>query len=150
MSRNSNIKVLIVDDSRTERFYEEKALSGLGCDVETAVDGTDALKFLLQKGPVDLILLDLKMPRMDGHEFLAELRKNCDLRHIKVIVLSAQTEEEVMPVLKEGAHDYWLKGSHVVVLKSKVSNLIYMIQLEKKLERIREIAKLVLDDEDCE
>ncbi|CAM2006090.1 response regulator [Acanthopleuribacter pedis] len=132
-------KVLIVDDSQTERFWEEKVLKGLGCETFTAGDGTEALKFMFQQESVDLIMLDLKMPRMDGHEFLSEIRKNSDFDHVKVIVLSAKTEEEVIPVLAEGATDYWLKGSSVAVLKSRIRNIVYTIHLEKKLAAFKEI-----------
>ncbi len=139
MSEPALTKVLIVDDSQTERFWEEKVLKGLGCQTFTAEDGTAALKFLFQEEAVDLIMLDLKMPRMDGHEFLKEIRKNTDFDHVKVIVLSAKNEEEVIPVLAEGATDYWLKGSNVAVLKSRIRNIVHTIDLEKKIAQIKNI-----------
>lgn len=139
MSEPTLTKVLIVDDSQTERFWEEKVLKGLGCHTYTAEDGTAALKFLFQEEAVDLIMLDLKMPRMDGHEFLREIRKNTDFDHVKVIVLSAKDEEEVIPVLAEGATDYWLKGSNVAVLKSRIRNIVHTIDLEKKITQIKSI-----------
>lgn len=138
MATSTNIRVLIVDDSQTERFWEEKVLKGLGCETYTAEDGTAALRFMFQKQTVDLIMLDLKMPRMDGHEFLSEIRKNSDFDRVKVIVLSAKDEDEVIPVLAEGATDYWLKGSSVAVLKSRIRNIVYTISLERKLARVQE------------
>ncbi len=131
--------VLVVDDSRTERFWEEKVLRGMGCHVEEAADGTEALRFLMQGGKIDLILLDLSMPRMDGHEFLKEMRKNRELDHIKVMVLSGREEAEVKTVLETGAIDYWLKGSGTMVPKNKVKNLLHTIELEKKLQAVRDI-----------
>lgn len=139
MSEPALTKVLIVDDSQTERFWEEKVLKGLGCQTFTAEDGTAALKFLFQEETVDLIMLDLKMPRMDGHEFLRQIRKNTDFDHVKVIVLSAKDEDEVIPVLAEGATDYWLKGSNVAVLKSRIRNIVHTIDLEKKIAQIKSI-----------
>lgn len=139
MSEPTLTKVLIVDDSQTERFWEEKVLKGLGCQTFTAEDGTAALKFLFQEETVDLIMLDLKMPRMDGHEFLRQIRKNTDFDHVKVIVLSAKDEDEVIPVLAEGATDYWLKGSNVAVLKSRIRNIVHTIDLEKKIAQIKSI-----------
>lgn len=141
MSEQSNPRVLIVDDSKTERFWEERVLKGLGCDVDTAQDGTEALRFLLQNGEVDLIMLDLGMPRMDGFEFLAELGRMKEHKHVKVIVLSGRGEDEVIPVLKEGAHDYWLKGESTFVLKNKILNLLHTIKLEQQLRAIKAILK---------
>lgn len=133
-------RVLIVDDSKTERFWEERVLTGMGCLVESAQDGTEALRFLLQNGVVDLIMLDLGMPRMDGFEFLAELSRMKEQTHVKVIVLSGRGEDEVIPVLKKGAHDYWLKGESTFVLKNKITNLLHMIKLEQQLRAIKAIA----------
>jgi CheY-like chemotaxis protein len=137
MAQDWQPKVLIVDDSKTERFWEERVLKGMGCLVETAQDGTEALRHLLQNGDIDLIMLDLGMPRMDGFEFLAEMAKMKEHAHVKVIVLSGRGEDEVIPVLKEGAHDYWLKGESTFVLKNKIKNLIHIIKLETQLRQIR-------------
>ena len=143
MEVSETVDVLIVDDNRTERFWEEKVMLGMGCHVETARDGTEALKFLLQKGKADLILLDWAMPRMSGHDFLQEIRKNSDMRHIKIMVLSGMSEDEVITCLKEGADDYWIKGSSTFVLKKRVQNVVHTLLLEKKLRAISEIAKLI-------
>lgn len=132
-------RVLIVDDSRTERLWEEKTLRKMGCEVDTAEDGTEALRHLMQHGNVDLVLLDLTMPRMNGEEFLKEFSRNQELRNTKVIVLSGKEESEVIPTLEMGASDYWLKGSGTFVLKHKISNLLYMVELEKKLRAISSI-----------
>lgn len=134
-----NARVLVVDDSRTERFWEEKTLIGMGCEVVCAEDGTQALRMLMQDGDIDLVLLDLTMPRMNGHEFLVEMSRNHELRHTKVLVLSGKEESEVIPTLDVGANDYWLKGSGTSVLKHKIRNLLYTVELEKKLRAISSI-----------
>lgn len=130
---------LIVDDSATERLWEEKLLVNLGCCVDAVEDGTAALKFLLSHGTVDLVMLDLNMPRMNGHEFLDEVSKYEALKGIKIIVLSGKDEAEVIPCLDEGAADYWLKGSGIKVLKHKLRQLLYTASLENKLARISAI-----------
>ncbi|MDJ0837067.1 MAG: response regulator [Acidobacteriota bacterium] len=138
--QDNGITALIVDDSRTERFWEEKALRGMGCRVETAVDGLEALKFLLQGGIAHIVLLDWAMPRMNGSEFLHEVRKNKDLDHVKVLVLSGMDEKEVLACIEDGADDYWIKGSSTQVLKKRLANMVHLVCMEQKLARIRDLA----------
>ena len=139
MPTSKKVDVLIVDDSRTERFWQLKVMQGMGCHVETASDGNVGLKYLLQGGRADLVLLDLTMPRMSGMAFLKEVRKNQDLEHLKIIVLSSMEEDEVITSLEQGADDYWIKGSSILVLKKRISNLVHILRLERKLRLIGEL-----------
>ena len=136
---HETVNVLIVEDSKTERFWEEKVLRGLGCEVNTAEDGLEALKYLMQHGEADMVLLDWNMPRMNGADFMRELRKNADLDHLKVLVVTGMDEREAMTCLEAGADEYWIKGASTLALKNRVTNLIKLISLERKLTKIKAI-----------
>src|SRR5262249_23422224 len=82
-------RVLIVDDSVTIRHVLAQALSRAGLAVETARDGLDALRVMARAMP-QVIVLDLEMPRMNGLEFLAELRASPQLAAVPVIVLTSR------------------------------------------------------------
>lgn len=83
-------QVLIVEDTRDAREMLVRTLQRQGWTTATAEDGLEALDAVAAQKP-DLILLDLLMPRMDGFEFVAELRKNQDWRSIPIIVITAKT-----------------------------------------------------------
>jgi signal transduction histidine kinase/DNA-binding response OmpR family regulator len=104
-------KILAVDDEPTIRELLERTLSREGWDVRTAEDGIDALAKLKEEEP-QLILLDLMMPRMDGFQFLTEMR-NSGHGHVPVIVITAMdlTAEDharlngsVERILQKGAY----------------------------------------------
>ena len=81
-------RALIVEDDEDTRRWLHRALEREGWEVSEAENGRQALE-CLAKGPVNVILLDLMMPEMDGFEFLAERRKNKALAKIPVIVVTA-------------------------------------------------------------
>ncbi|TQS39807.1 response regulator [Cryptosporangium phraense] len=90
--------LLVVDDDSGDVLLIEEALADrhISHRLHTAGDGIDALRFLResdQRRP-DLILLDLNMPRMNGREFLAEVKSDPDLRPIPIVVLSTSTIDE--------------------------------------------------------
>jgi len=86
-------RILLVDDEPEVRAATADMLEALGLQVVTAVDGLDALeRFQAERGSIDLVLLDLTMPRMDGREAFRELRK---LRgDLPVILFSGYSEHE--------------------------------------------------------
>lgn len=100
-------KILIVDDNPK---YLQDALPMYGYDVTVAVDGVQALKMLSKGIPVDLILLDVMMPNMNGWDTLKSIRANEKTKHIPVIMLTAINEEQkIVSGLKIGADDYIVK-----------------------------------------
>src|SRR5262249_61912834 len=82
-------RVLVVEDDADLRARLRGLLEGEGWEVDEAGDGRAALDCLAQRPP-GLILLDLLMPRMDGFEFLAELRRREEGRSIPVVALTAK------------------------------------------------------------
>jgi two-component system, chemotaxis family, response regulator Rcp1 len=81
-------------------------------NLHTACDGVQALEFLNNKNnpKPDLILLDLNMPRKDGHETLAEIKLNPDLKSIPVIILTtSEAEKDVLSAYDKNANSYIVK-----------------------------------------
>ncbi|HKA60093.1 MAG TPA: response regulator [Gemmatimonadales bacterium] len=85
--------ILLVDDDPDVRMTLRDLLEDEGFVVHTARDGHHALQVLEKINPPDLILLDYKMPNMDGRQFLSVKRRIPKLQAIPVVVLSAATRE---------------------------------------------------------
>lgn len=85
--------ILLVDDDSETRMTLRDFLAEEGFDVHTAREGQHALHVLEKLDPPDLILLDYKMPVMDGKQFLGVIRRIPRLQHVPVVILSAATRE---------------------------------------------------------
>ncbi len=125
--------VLIADDSLLVRALLRRQLEEQGHQVIEAVDGEDALVKCREKAP-DVILLDVEMPRLDGHGVLAQLRNEVGLADIPVVFLTARTTtEDVVEGLRLGAHDYLCKPFEPAELVARVSAAIRVKTLQDEL-----------------
>lgn len=88
-SEFNNLKVMVVDDSKTIRRTAETLLAKAGCVVDSAVDGFDALGRVSAFDP-DLIFIDVLMPRLDGYQTCALIKNNPRFRAIPIIMLSSK------------------------------------------------------------
>lgn len=113
--------IALVDDDRNILTSISMALEAEGFSVRTFVDGDTALRGLSNR-PVDLAILDIKMPRMDGMELLQQLRRQSDL---PVIFLTSKDEEvdEIMG-LRMGADDYVKKPFSQRLLLERINVLL--------------------------
>jgi DNA-binding response OmpR family regulator len=84
-------RVLVVDDDDLVRAFEEKLLTREGFDVVTAADGAAALE-LIDGRQLDLVLLDIAMPGVDGFEVARALRRDERYRHTPVILVSGRDD----------------------------------------------------------
>lgn len=84
--------ILIVDDDITTLRLTGMTLKQNGFDVHSAKSGLDAITFLRGREEVDLIILDLEMPMMHGMKLLEKIRKDKDLAHIPVILLTSSAD----------------------------------------------------------
>lgn len=101
--------ILVVDDSVSVRKVQQSMLQGLDCDVVTAVDGLDGLE-KLRTGQFNMILTDLEMPRLNGYEFIAEIRSNPAWARTPVIVISSRTtDKHVARAMNLGATSFLFK-----------------------------------------
>ncbi len=102
-------KILSVDDSRTIRMIVSKAFKTYDCELFEAENGIEGLDLAAKEKP-DLIILDITMPVMTGIEMLAKLKQDSDLKHIPVIMLTAESgKDNVMQIVKMGVKDYIVK-----------------------------------------
>jgi adenylate cyclase len=114
-------RLLVVDDNEDNRYTLTRRLSREGyANIATATNGREALQ-LLQEQPIDLVLLDIMMPEMNGYEVLERLKADPRLRHIPVIMISAVDEiESVIRCIELGAEDYLSKPFNPTLLRARV------------------------------
>ena len=146
---DKELRLLLVDDE--ERYLEttRKLLDKKGYHVVTASSGQEALRKLAQE-TIHVVILDVKMPQMDGHETFREIKKNFPL--VEVVMLTGHaTVESAIEGLKAGAFDYLMKPADVDVLIEKAEEAyekykkhqekISMAMLERSMQSPRDILK---------
>lgn len=84
-----DLKVMVIDDSKTIRRTAETLLKKVGCDVITATDGFEALSKIADNNP-DIIFVDIMMPRLDGYQTTALIKNNKVFQATPVIMLSSK------------------------------------------------------------
>jgi class 3 adenylate cyclase/CheY-like chemotaxis protein/putative methionine-R-sulfoxide reductase with GAF domain len=118
-------RVLIVDDTQFNRQLLARLLQGIGHEPVEASDGRQGLERLRDPGqpPIDVILLDIVMPEMDGYDVLAALRDDPALRHLPVIVISGVDElDSVVRCLEMGAADYLPRTVDPAILEARIAS----------------------------
>jgi two-component system, cell cycle response regulator len=114
-------RILVVDDGAMNRRVLRAALEHEGHEVVEAADGADALALLADR-PVDVVLLDLVMPVMDGFATLAAIKADESLRHVPVIVISGSDEmDAAVRCIEMGATDYLPKPFNASLLRARVN-----------------------------
>lgn len=132
MSQDRNVTILIIDDRVENIFALEKLLEKPGMLFLTATSGKEGLKLILDN-EVDLIILDVQMPEMDGFEVAQVLKLHKRTKDIPIIFASAEKKERqsIIKGFEEGAVDYLSKPLDPELTKAKVAVLL-KIQLQKK------------------
>ena len=116
-------RILVVDDTPFNRRLLVRLLEGIGHTAVEAGDGRAALARLRDAAaePIDLLLLDIVMPEMDGHETLAAIKADEDLRELPVIVISGVDElDSVVRCIRMGAADYLPKTVDPEILRARI------------------------------
>jgi DNA-binding response OmpR family regulator len=117
-------KILIAEDERDIRDLIAFTLQFAGHDVATTTNGEEALQKAVETIP-DLILLDVRMPRMSGYEACEKIKANPATSHIPVVFLSAKGQEsEVETGLAAGAVEYILKPFAPDQLNERVKEIL--------------------------
>ena len=120
--------VALVDDDRNILTSVSMTLESEGYQVRTYIDGEDALRGMSQQ-PVDLAILDIKMPRMDGMELLQRLRRTSS---VPVIFLTSKDDEiDEMLGLRMGADDYITKPFSQHLLIERIRALLRRVELQE-------------------
>jgi two-component system, sensor histidine kinase and response regulator len=154
----NQIKILLVDDREDNLLSMELVLEKDGYSFSKATSGKDALKILLKEQDFSLILLDVKMPIMDGYETAAIIYQREKLRGIPIIFITGQDYEDasVFKGYQSGAVDYIRKPVNPQILRSKVAvfselfkkNQLLALQEEKLRNINEELVRLNQDLED--
>jgi class 3 adenylate cyclase len=133
---------LIVDDSRVNRLVLARLLARLGIDVLEAENGAEALELLrAHAADVDVVLLDVMMPELDGYQTLEAIKADDALSHIPVIIVSAVEElDSVVRCIELGATDYLTKPINARILEARLSASLVA-------KRLRDLERAYLDQQ---
>ena len=113
-------KILIVDDSATERYVLTDFLVAHGYTVTTANSGEDALE-KIRLEPPHLVLMDVVMPGQNGFQATRAIARNPLTQHLPVIICSSKSQEtDRIWGLRQGAHDYLVKPIDQQLLLKKI------------------------------
>jgi twitching motility two-component system response regulator PilH len=118
------VKVLIVDDSMTQRQLMSSVLEKFGLTVLVATDGVEAWEQIQQVQP-DIVVLDIIMPRMNGYEVCRKIKTDPTMQNLPVILCSSKTEEfDRYWGMKQGADEYLAKPFQPKELLSTIQKLL--------------------------
>ena len=116
-------KILIVDDSPTERFYLTDILARAGYEVTTAVNGGEAIDKIRAERP-QLILMDVVMPGANGFQVTRSIARDPELAAIPVIICSSKNQEtDRIWGMRQGARDYLVKPVDPALLLASIAAL---------------------------
>jgi len=126
---DSNMKFLVVDDFSTMRRIVRNLLKELGfSNVHEAEDGVDALK-KLRAETFDFVVSDWNMPNMTGIDLLREIRKDPALKHLPVLMVTAEAKKEnIIEAAQAGASGYVVKPFTSVTLDEKLQKIFSTMQ----------------------
>lgn len=142
-------KILVVEDEKNIRELIEFNLENAGYEVETAADGREALDKLSKK--INLVVLDLMLPGIDGMEVCRRMRGSESLSQIPIIMLTAKGEEvERILGLEMGADDYMTKPFSPRELIARIKAIFrrfndFKVENEKIKDEVIEVGKLKID-----
>jgi len=127
--------ILIVDDEENVRFFLQEVMNREGYDVTLAENGTIAIE-KAKKGEFDIILLDLRMPDINGIEVLEEIKK-INPALIVIIITAYGTKQIAYDAIKKGAYDYFSKPVDIDELRIVVKRAVDKLNLEKEIGKLR-------------
>ncbi|MDI6726565.1 MAG: ATP-binding protein [Smithellaceae bacterium] len=137
--------ILLVDDREENLLALAEVLEPLGQNLITALSGQEALDHILRDEEIALIVMDIRMPTMDGYETAALVRGREKSRHIPIIFITAFSDSQ-MDILKGyevGAADYIIKPFVPEIVRSKVGVFVDLFKLRKATQmHLEEAAQL--------
>jgi two-component system, chemotaxis family, chemotaxis protein CheY len=118
------MKILVVDDFSTMRRIIKNLLKDLGfTNIQEADDGSTALP-MLQQGDFDFVVTDWNMPGMQGIDLLRAIRSNPSLKHIPVLMVTAEAKkEQIVAAAQAGVNGYVIKPFTAATLKEKLAKI---------------------------
>jgi DNA-binding NtrC family response regulator len=142
-------RILIVDDEPVQRRLVEATVSRMGYIAETCAGGEEAIARLtkIDEPPVDVMLLDLVMPDLDGMGVLARLREK-QIGVPAIVQTSQGSIDAVISAMRAGAHDFVVKPASAERLQVCIKNALQIRDLGSEVQRIKrkQTGKLTFDD----
>jgi len=137
---------LLVIDDNPEVLKLMKILLENDFDLSFSTSASDGLAICREQSP-DLVLCDLMMPEMDGHQFCRAVKGDDRLKHTPVILVTARSGSEMMAEgIESGADDYVTKPFSAVELKSRIQALLRIRSVESELAMVNRNLKMRTDD----
>ncbi len=136
------LKILIVEDSASDRLLLERIVLDQGYQTVTAEDGREAIRQFKHEKPA-MVLMDALMPDIDGMEAAREIKKIAGENFVPILFLTSLTDDEALVAcLEAGGDDFLSKPYRPVVIAAKIQVFRRMLQLQRALKKQRdEIAK---------
>jgi adenylate cyclase len=128
------VTVLVVDDQAANVRLLDAVLSPRGYQVITAESGKAALT-ALRESPIDLVLLDIVMPGMDGHEVCRRIRADTATAFLPVVMITASGDQEKLHALESGADDFVSKPFNQAELLARVASLAKVKRYHDTIKR---------------
>lgn len=132
----SNITILCIEDETEIRTLLVEELMDAGFKTLQASNGREGLEMILAKWP-DIVICDISMPEMDGHQVLAEIQLNHpEFSNVPFIFLTALADKgNMITGLQAGAADYLTKPIDFDILLAKITGCVSRIQMDQKTGR---------------
>ena len=147
---SQTMKILVIDDEKDIREGCVRVLKRIkGCEVSSAPNGTEGLA-VLQKEFFPVVLLDLKMPGLDGMEVLQEIKKMEGREILVIIITGFATVETAIEAMKHGAYDFIPKPFDPTQLRIVVERALDKIRLTREAEMLEQERQKTLADLDTE
>lgn len=127
-------RVLVVDDQPPNIRLLEAILTPRGYDVRAASSGEEALKAIAET-EIDLVLLDIVMPGMDGYEVCRRIREQTDTAYLPVVMVTASGDEQKVKALDAGADDFLTKPINQSELLARVASLARIKRYQDTIKR---------------
>ena len=143
-----SIKILLVDDNENNLMSMEVVLGEEKYSFFRATSGREALRILLKEEDFSLILLDVKMPTMDGYETAELIYQRDKFKHIPIIFITAHDYEEaaIFKGYKAGAVDFIRKPFNPEILRSKVAVFAELYKKNQLLQQQEEKLRIINND----
>jgi CheY-like chemotaxis protein len=133
----SSHRILIADDNAANRELLEAYLADFDCEIETAIDGQDALDKVVSFRP-DLILLDVMMPKQSGFEVCRKIKDDPETSKVMVLMVTALNElGDIERGVNAGTDDFLSKPINKIALLKRVSTMLKFKSVSDELERLR-------------
>lgn len=144
--RESEIKILLVNDAEDVRNLISNILIHWGYEVEIASNGLEALQMIREQN-IQLVISDWMMPEMDGIQLCKELRSTHFGHYVYLIVLTGKSKNnDLVTGLSAGADDFVSKPINKQILKARINSAIRIIEMENKLAPMNTLLKAQNED----